>query len=93
MVVSLVSDHLLLTVGIKSFYGMFTVSFYGKVRNDFVFGHNLTSFECVTDRQNVIFCTRTSNNSPIFIELFRIVGETFNFPAASMSQRRVVARA
>ena len=80
---TLPQDHLLLTVGFKSFYRMLMVSFYGKIQNDFVFGHKLTSFECVTHHQNVIFCMRTSDNSPILIELFRIVGVTCNFPAAS----------
>ena len=72
------------------------VSFYGKVRNNFVSGQEIKSFECVSpidqpkrdrNRQNVDFSMRTLgqiSNLSIFIELFRIMGEYCNFAAASL---------
>jgi hypothetical protein len=86
--------HLLFAVGFKSLYGMFTVRFYAKVRNDFVLGHNLTSFERVTHESTKTIETAkmshaNTNISPIVIEFFRIVGETCNFPLASLGREKM----
>jgi hypothetical protein len=76
---------------------MFTVSFYSKVRNTFFLGHEMTSFESVsqhvsTERigisKTLIFPYKhvgIISNWSIFIELFWIAGEYCNSACRSVS--------